>query len=211
MFVRKREELPGEDKKPGFITDLNMRNSKERKVNKEASFTSFTVGFCGKLYPGVRVKISSAGGYATTIDERCVYTKADLLAFLASHGLERGKVQDDWFEEDKGDAAVAAYFDRQGSDAPAEYMIAHKAAILTYDYRPIFCDPRAGRPVILNGTLKEFEFFRVMNAFQAYQELDMFVGGVLTQTEAMTVNIADKDRIVQHGFDKYSFRKPPEK
>ena len=211
VFVRKREELPGGSNKPKFITGLNMRLSKNQKVNKEASFNSFTIGFCGKLYPGVMVRISSAAGLARTITEQYVYTKDDLIALLASHELERGKVQDDWFAEDKGEAAVDAYFARMGSAAPMDFMIEHKAAILTYDFRPVFGTPNGEPPVVINGTLKEFEFYRVMNAYQAFQELDMFVSGVLTQNENMTVEIADKDRIPQHGFDKYSFRKPPQK
>lgn len=56
--------------------------------------------------------------------------------------------------------------------------------------------------------LNKLEFFKVFGAYQAYQELDMFVGGVMTQADTPTVTITDKDRIVQHGFNEQSFRNP---
>ena len=37
----------------------------------------------------------------------------------------------------------------------------------------------------------------------------MFLGGVLGNKEKEIVEVADKYKIAQHGFDKWSFRKEP--
>jgi hypothetical protein len=63
---------------------------------------------------------------------------------------------------------------------------------------------------IINPLLKEYEFFKVFDTFQAFQEIQMFLGGVLGRGEKEIVQVADKYKIAQHGFDKWSFRKMPE-
>ena len=60
----------------------------------------------------------------------------------------------------------------------------------------------------LNPNLSAMQFQRCMDPYMTYQELDMWVGGVLTNTENPP-DIADKHKIDQHGFDQWSFRKLP--
>ena len=46
----------------------------------------------------------------------------------------------------------------------------------------------------------------------AFQEIEMYISGVLGINNKPTVEISDKNKIVGRGFDlKYSFRKDPEK
>ena len=59
----------------------------------------------------------------------------------------------------------------------------------------------------INGCLSDYEFYKVFNSFDAFQEISMFIGGVLVSSENAIVNISNSDRIKQYGFDKYSFRK----
>lgn len=61
--------------------------------------------------------------------------------------------------------------------------------------------------VELNPQLKSFGFFKYMDAFTAYQELSMFVGGVLSNLDGAPCTSGD-DRVLAaaKGFDEYSFR-----
>jgi len=61
--------------------------------------------------------------------------------------------------------------------------------------------------IYLNHCLKDVEFYKVYDAFTAFQELSMFVGGVMGGKVPKTVEISDSDRIAMHGYDKWSFRK----
>jgi hypothetical protein len=63
---------------------------------------------------------------------------------------------------------------------------------------------------IVNPILKDYEFYKVVDTFQAFQEISMFIGGVLGRGEKEIVVVEDKYKIAQHGFDKWSFRKEPE-
>lgn len=57
----------------------------------------------------------------------------------------------------------------------------------------------------INDCLKNVSFNKVMSAEIANQELELFLG--LKQSNEVTVQFNDKDKIIQHGFNKESFRK----
>jgi hypothetical protein len=86
-------------------------------------------------------------------------------------------------------------------------MIANKIAIMTQYY------PRyAGRdyPVQINPfTLKGIGFAKAIDPYTAFQELSMWIGGVLGGNSPETVSITDDKVLAEsHGFDKESFRGP---
>ncbi len=64
---------------------------------------------------------------------------------------------------------------------------------------------------VINPKLKDLQFYKVFDAFTAFQEISMFLGGVLGVGEKEIIEIEDKYKIGQHGFDKWSFRKEPTK
>jgi len=61
----------------------------------------------------------------------------------------------------------------------------------------------------VNGCLSEYDFARVVEPYVMFQEIEMYLGGVLCSKENGDISISDKDRIKQHGFDDASFRKQP--
>lgn len=66
--------------------------------------------------------------------------------------------------------------------------------------------------LMYNPCLKDYMFYKLFNSGHAFQEIQMYVQGVLGSKEKEMVNISDKDKILQHGFDnKWSFRKEPTK
>lgn len=62
--------------------------------------------------------------------------------------------------------------------------------------------------VTINPRLKGLNFGRRMPPDQISQELAMWFGNIASKDDT-PIKISDKDRIAQHGFDKWSFRKPP--
>ena len=62
-----------------------------------------------------------------------------------------------------------------------------------------------GPLIELNPKLAKYEFFKKLAAWQAFQELSMFLGN-LAAPDKTTVQLSEKDRINQHGFDNWSFR-----
>ena len=65
--------------------------------------------------------------------------------------------------------------------------------------------------ITVNPQLSKMQFYKVFDSFQCFQELDSYICGKLSFPHNMMVDIEDKYRIEQHGFDKHSFRKMPTK
>lgn len=61
-----------------------------------------------------------------------------------------------------------------------------------------------------NPSLKELGFFQVKDPYQAFQDIAMFLGGVMGVGDRPMVQLSDKEVHQKHGFDKMSFRKAPE-
>ena len=62
--------------------------------------------------------------------------------------------------------------------------------------------------LVLNPKLKDLEFYRIKDAFTAYQEIDMYLHNELANPDNPHIDpIPDQLRAESHGFDKYSFRK----
>lgn len=59
--------------------------------------------------------------------------------------------------------------------------------------------------------LKTVQFYRALSAYQCWQEISMWVGGVLPRSPNPMVEVSNDIKIAKHGFDDMSFRKYPEK
>ena len=63
----------------------------------------------------------------------------------------------------------------------------------------------------INPNLKNYEFYKIFDTFQAFQEIQMFLGGVLGAGEKNIIEVEDKYKIAGHGFNKWSFRRESKK
>jgi hypothetical protein len=61
--------------------------------------------------------------------------------------------------------------------------------------------------LIINPNLKAFEFQKVVDPYTALTELQNFIAGVLGTSKEI-IEVADKYKIQNHGYDKYSFKHP---
>jgi hypothetical protein len=101
-------------------------------------------------------------------------------------------------------SSIKGHFTDQGSAAEREWLITNGVAIAIPDFRGRQED---GWFINTDG-LKDIEFAKAVDPFAAFQELSMYVGGVMARPERPTVEVTDS-RIVasKHGFDEWSFRK----
>ena len=59
-----------------------------------------------------------------------------------------------------------------------------------------------------DDTLKDVDFVKVMDPVRAFQEISMWIGGVLPRPGPPMVQITDPEvRLAKRGFDRWSFRK----
>jgi len=173
-------------------------------VKRESMFNSgsaFIVGFCGKLYLGWKFyleverkgELLSPPKLRTSITYNVEFVKKHL-----QNTTWDGKLIDDIHY-------ISTY-------NPMELFRQLNVPIFIYDsdYDRNFLGTytRKGNEVfITNPPLKDYEFYKVRDSFAAFQEIQMFMGGVLGAGEKDIVEIEDKYKIAQHGFDNKSFRR----
>lgn len=161
---------------------------------------SFIVGFCGKLYLGwkFKYKIKEVDNYNMVVD----VTKTDII-----YGFDNAKQylkSGFWKDTSQEDIDYVLNYD------PINIFRTLNTPIFIYDTHNSG-KARHDSTLIINPNLKEYEFYKEIDAFTAFQEISMFLGGVLGRGEKKIVEVEDKHKISQHGFDKWSFRKESSK
>lgn len=218
VYERETIEFEGDDmpevfKRKSYYTSFRERednpfyrlgNSHIRKeyYNQFPHHSYFIVGFCGKLYVGMKLySVDTETNEYDNVITTITYDKDYMIKLFESKTFN-GYFQDnlnhvlqfnalDWFRNLK----VPCFVYDQVCDVThidlKHYRWNHNSKFF------------------VNPLLKDYEFYKIFDSFQAFQEIQMFMGGVLGRGEKEIVEVADKYKIAQHGFDKWSFRKEP--
>jgi len=174
------------------ISYLDVDNKKSKKYHL---CESFIVGFCGKLYLGWK--------FYYNVEDKFNYpsynTKCDII-----YDFEIAKKylkEEYWSHKLIDDVNYILNYD------PINIFREYNSPIFIYDT----INNRRDSLFIVNSLLKKYEFYKVVDAFTAFTEIQMFISGVLGTGENDIIVIDDKYKIKKHGFDKWSFRKEPQK
>jgi len=205
FFKRGRYSWRGTKDTP-FIS-LAHHDIKTEFKKKYGYYGHFVVGFCGKFYIGWKL-----------------YHEVDDPNIIAGKKLITEITYD--FELIKKIIKPRGYWGNITDDVEniknldaLKYFRDFKAPVFVYDgdferkelYTRMRNINRNVEKLIVNPLLKDYEFYKVFDSFQAFQEISMFMGGVLGRGEKEIIEVEDKYKITQHGFDKWSFRKEPQK
>lgn len=206
VFLREQVEYAEQSKTlpvPEYLKQF-LQLTKQGDTRKGVTLSPFLVAFAGKLYPGVYCSRPASADLTQESDgpiSECFYELEQLLIFCKKHDISLEKK---WFFDQQTEAQrYAQFFDLRGSDRCEKMLAEHGIAVAAATHQ-------GGSKVMVNPALKTFEFFRVFDAWQTYQELDMYLGALAAPDTKPPVQIADKDRIAQHGFNGQSFRKRSE-
>jgi len=163
----------------------------------------FIIGFCGKLYIGWKLYyVNDVNTYA--ISTEITYNNEFMKSIL----------QEKSWHNNLNDSInyILSY-----NALPIFRELKVPVFVYDGDFGRIYLDKnnysvynKFNPKFIINPLLKDYEFYKVFDTFQAFQEVSMFMGGVLGAGEKEIVEVADKYKIGQHGFDKFSFRKDKE-
>jgi len=175
------------------------------KKYEKAKF--FLVGFCGKLYLGWRLQYT----VKEYDEEKNVMTEVLKVDIIYGYENVKEYVKGNWWKHNiEDDIEYVKHYD------PINIFREINAPVFVYDNDAVIIYGEYGRRLnsgifIINPILKDYEFYKVLDTFQTFQELSMFLGGVLGRGEKEMIEIEDKYKIKKHGFDKWSFRRKPQK
>lgn len=206
-----RDEIPTEFRKRGYYTKENnplylLSNASIKKEYQETypKGAYFIIGFCGKLYLGWKFY---------SFKKNCEYNDYENINTLITYDLDYIK---EILEEKTWYGVTADQIESVLNFNAMDWFRKFNAPcfVYDYDYGRTHLDEKYWRSdniskFIINPLLKEYEFYKMFDTFQTFQEIQMFISGVLGNKEKEIVQVADKYKIAQHGFDKWSFRKEP--
>ena len=189
--------------------DRNRRNSFRnvamghcmKKGSMYNANSPFIVGFCGKLYVGWKFYREINLNYVSLSHPNLITTITYDIDFVKKH-----VDYTTWYGNLQNDLDYISSYD------PMELFRNLKTPIFIYDsdYDRKFIHRyghKRNEVFITNPLLKDYEFYKKMDSFAAFQEVQMFLGGVLGTGEKEIIEIEDKYKIAQHGFDNKSFRR----
>ena len=171
----------------------------ERKFRNAFHWARSYIGLCGKFYPMMLVRVDK---YPQDIHGIC-YNVDELDILVEEHYNQKDtyfhstKVWDD-FTRPK----MAELFKVKTDN---DFLLERRAPVI------ILTEVKKKKNCVVNGCLNDYEFYRMMDPFTVYQEIYMYISGVLGQQGKSIPEIDDKTLSEAKGFDKWSFRKEPSK
>lgn len=174
---------------------------------RDDNINPVTVVFCSKVYNGIEVKHNFTGRseHIWSLPKFLEWQKAHPHTKLQIGGYRellqkhKGKDSELWRQ----------FFTPQEVSADLrEYMIRHRFSILVQTTTSGALAWQTDFKVAVNPfTLHKLEFAKALDPFTAFQELSMWIGGVLGGASPEVVHIKDDKVLAEsHGFDKFSFR-----
>ena len=169
------------------------------------SIIAVAVVLCDKVYRGVLVPDGWKAGKGTKFEG---IWSADKLRAWAEKKKTKVEMRGPWHS--RGKLKFEDYFAPSPvSDAMRRYMVMNKISILTEkEESGVGDDDRAFH--VNPSDLRSFGFAKAVDPYMAFQELSMWIGGVLGGTSPEIVAIKDDKVLIEgHGFDnRFSFRGP---
>jgi hypothetical protein len=222
MYIRKTQVLKKVDLKyePTFPT-IGLECTYWHHKGPCLVVNNYAIGFCGKMYPVFEIYRKDADKitpkFCTKIEDFDAYIEANFkdktieeYRTKPANGryANRAWLNGD-FPNDQRRHKLVNYFEKLSG--PVQEYSCEKAfdfynvPIFIIQHKRYFPDER----LILNPRLKDYEFFRIMDPYTAFQELSMYWGGKAHAAKPIP-EMDDATKIEQHGLDpKWSFRKPP--
>jgi hypothetical protein len=211
IYHRKREEVSVSIYPLPVLKLPPWRNWQD---NRETQIRQHIVGFCGKIYPVVVLTQADSRKpvICHNMDEvdsfvRDFCHKRQIAEYHAetkppwrrrgwvSYRFSRSTFEKHFMEcAEKRDAFSGLFIEKR---CPVWI-----GTVLEYSWR------RCAGKIVYNGSLKELEFYRLVDTYTAFQEIAMFLGGLAVPLKEIPT-VPDKVMVGIKGFDQWSFRKPP--
>jgi len=206
IYLRKTEEI-----EMGSIRRSGLTCSSSVKKKIKFVFNRHIIGFCGKLYPVVQCSLYGEpddAGKRKLLNILNFYEDWELIQFVKGMGLDHpSRSYRSWLYDlgydHRDEKTIKKFFDVQRWQHLEKNFAKYKCPVFMTDYH--------GHKdfLVLNPMLKPYRFARMKDPFAAFQEIYMYISGVLGNTEKEMIQISNEDMRDKKGFDKWSFKTMP--
>lgn len=239
VYVRHPSKVKISESDIKTIDDMVKDAPRYRRNNYDPDLISsynIIIGFCGNIYPCIElrrsVKQKNSYGVVESEDESTyIYSYDELICYLIRHKLnkELDSLTNKSIFYGNNKVSAQKFFNLGENSSRLEHLFINNKT-------PIFVivnekEIQVGRDVtthkgcssgissvpitekngvIINPNLKDLDFCRIVNSFTAFQEISMYIGGVIPKDGPEMVEISDKMMLQKKGYNEESFRKMPD-
>lgn len=193
IYLRKKDRIEIKEKKvQKFLQDLprggEIRKKRNSGLTETIYYSGTFIGFCGQFYPCIYFSKT------TNEEEKIAYSLEQVIEFGADpdYGYPFYSIKELFNLNNK---------------ILNDLFVKYKTPIITFGWE--WNDRNGIRDwyIETNSSLKDWHFQKIKDPFTAFQEISMFISGVLGTPEKEMIKISDNDMRDKKGFDKWSFRK----
>lgn len=220
VYIRHTEDIKldkstlDELEKTLFDPIPERRRYYELKYNTDTgTFDPIFFFFCGKIYLTYRFKLQTSE-FEENVDmmlhsfeavEAAIekYKNAQWTKEESNKGLRHGYNKSIYYRQRFFKKHVKEAFDKYNGNTETDFNIKYKTPVI------VLTSTRNNLKAIANPILREYDFVRLFDPYTAFQEISMYIGGVMGNNEPPMLEVDEKTKISQHGYDKWSFRQMP--
>lgn len=209
-FIRKTERID--------TLETNYLSNWSFTIKGDADYLIFQeiVGFCGKLYPMLKIEITPFSLYEIP-GKHCVYSLESFEKILPLEKLVPEKNSLSYFiplNERIPEWFSGILYPRWNWRSYQGNIFQNsKLQNLFLDKSVAYFHVHGVRDIVIDSypNLKDLEFYQVFDSFTCFQKIEQFLTNELVKPDLVDVKISDILKAETHGFDKFSFRKDPTK
>lgn len=211
IYARRRQVTPGACDGFGIdLTNLPRLEQVDRPGSERPDYADryavHVLLFCGQYRPVVERRQSPHGYGRDTVSHLWSLEALDAAIAQASEAVRKAYARRGDRNHRFGRSAVGAVFGLRPDPATlAAVHSRHASPVLLYRnvYRDLSCpDVETER----DPSLKDLGFQTQSDPFATFQEIAMYIGGVMRAPERATIALTDEERRDKHGMDRWSFR-----
>ena len=161
------------------------------------------IGFCGKMYPTIKFEYSPGYGILQAPKDEYFFRFQDFEDKInMTIGFDK-KTRYFWSRGYiNSESTAKLFFENEFTSLLSMFREYHAPVILIEESSKTRTDIK----LTVNPNLRQLQFVKHKDPYTAFQEISMYLAGVLGNKEKSTVQISDKDMLKQKGFDEYSFK-----
>jgi hypothetical protein len=199
VYKRETVEIPIKQLSPIVMPLTKLELSVPLKKNDiYHNYNHFIIGFCGKFYVGFKLYKKKD---RNDIGPNYYYYLKEVELTYDFNVIEQIIATPQLFQEQL--KKLQSYGSSIFQELDTPIFIYDSGYQIHYTRRPY--------PVLfVNPSLKDYDFFKCVDPFTAFQEVQMFISGVLTNSEKSDALVSDEIKAAMKGFNEWSFRKPPQ-
>lgn len=212
VYNRKLKEIEltsDKDLKYPFNSTIDYTSYRHHyKLPSYLNISMFNIIFCGRIYPGIRFSFG-VGEYNNIY----CYNTREVINLIKNNNIDIRNVFNRlnfnrvyrYFKRDKDPLndlkkECDYYFREFGSNKYMSDLINDRIIVCLFERRDLKCYH------VINPKLMDYQFYRIFDSYSAFQELSMYIGGVLPKETREPMEISDRDMMAKKGFDERSFK-----